>query len=142
MTFLDSQSRRRILNKAWDGSTAHQAMATEITDSLRVLEVSKNSRRVIRTQCRKILDGKSYRVRKLFRNINMELEHKWDKKQEQHTNKVLHLWEKIKLKQKINNVCKPKPTLVPERLAEYESLSIFGTPDKLSEPEPTVHRYV
>ena len=85
-------------------------------------------------QCLEAFGGHRFNLRRLCKSIRRDLMKKiqLEKKDDR---KIQHLQQQLATKKVQRNLPRHQPTVVPERLSDYSSLSIFRSPKDMPNPQ-------
>ena len=143
MAFAQQQSYKRQINKGWDLTTSRRAMNAKIRDSKKFLTQIRNTSSQIKKQYLLVLGNKRWRLRQAMREINKHIQKSKEKKGIAYQKKFEHLQRlQEPLIKKKKNKYSFIPTKVPDRLAEYSDLPVFGTPGDMPDPEPPTGPFI
>ena len=139
-SFAMKQANLRSINKTPDSLTIRRAMCIKLGDIKLSMTHSFEARRRARQNLLKQLGEKKYILKKHIRNIKREVEEKRTITLEKYRKKIDHYTktQSILLDNGQNKMGIKKalvPTEPPRSMSDFASLSIFGQPCDLPEPE-------
>ena len=151
-SFVEKQADLRILHRNIDKPTADHALSAKVRDVEETLKAYKNIKAQLKKEYLKEVGGRKYKLRKLMSRISKATNKRRNEKEKVFNNKLNHYQTqqdstrgRNRMRNNSNASTKEKPfvpTLVPERLKEYESLPIFGTPDMLPKKQDPVGPFI
>ena len=128
--FAVTQAGLRTTKKSLDKSTMVSAMRAKVSDIKATVSDQYRTKVVVERELLRALDGRSYALRKRLKRISGDVKKQRIKLRNKFERKISHLKQKQRaLTVEQRNNC--KPTVPPNRLARYSSLTIFGTPETL-----------
>ena len=147
-SFVEKQADLRILHKNIDKPTADHALSAKIRDVKETLKAYKNTKAQLKKEYLKEVGGKKYKLRKLMSRISKTTSKRRDAREKVFTNKLNHYQTQqtnTRMNKRTNTSTHDRPfvpTPVPERLREFDSLPIFGTPDMLPKKQDPVGPFI
>ena len=144
MGFVKNQADIRQVNKGLDKTVARLAMTSKIKDCKGVIRLHRSKKRDLKLEYLNTTDGNRYRMRRIIKSARVEHNLRIQEKQTKMEKKIRHL-QLVQEKLDATYMDPPRlqePTKTPDRLKEFQGLSIFGLPTDLPTKQEPLGPYV